>query len=186
MNAFGDLTSDEFSTRYSSARHRARNTLGWYTPSGLPLPSERDWRKSGDVTPVRKQSTGYTAPYAVVGAIEGAWRITKLDRKDNVSVSQVIDCCPECWNDDGSTYAYARDKGINFERFYVRTYARRLSSMSLWCCFVAQAWKRVLFRLFQTGCYHFEIHMDHPRKRSGSAGCRGQQRSRHSACGPCE
>lgn len=94
MNAFGDLSHEEFAARYLSHKfeRRPKFSIPIYHPVGDDLPAEVDWLKDGAVTPVKDQGQcGSCYAFSAVGSMEGAW-FMKNKKLVSLSESQIVDC----------------------------------------------------------------------------------------------
>lgn len=93
-------------------------------PSSTPIPNSVDWREAGIVGPVQDEGQlERCAPFAVVGAIEGALAQAKV-AFTRLSTQQVLDCQPDGVFDNKEAYDYILSaKGLESETSYPRTAA---------------------------------------------------------------
>jgi len=97
MNAFGDLSHEEFKATYASGYrsikdtvHRARNAPAKKTHKDPP--ASFDWTTQGAVTPVKnQQQCGSCWAFSATGSMEGAYFIAKKTLP-SLSEQQLVDC----------------------------------------------------------------------------------------------
>jgi len=133
VNAFADLTGEEFKARYASGfkatKHTVRN-LNASLAKVSALPTSVDWEAAGAVTPVKnQQQCGSCWAFSTTGSTEGA---VFLATKKLISLSeqQLVDCSQKEGNqgcngglmDDGFQYIID-NKGICLEADYPYTAA---------------------------------------------------------------
>jgi cathepsin L len=95
MNAFGDLSHEEFVATYASGYrsiknsvHRQRNTVKLHGPVDPSI----DWRAKGDVTAVKNQEQcGSCWAFSATGSMESAVKIASGTAVD-LSEQQLVDC----------------------------------------------------------------------------------------------
>merc|ERR1712176_1438445 len=97
VNAFADLTSDEFVSQYTGLKQPAEMwgslpNLGRHNYTGAALPASVDWTSKGAVTPVKNQGQcGSCWSFSTTGSLEGAWEIA-TGKLVSVSEQQFVDC----------------------------------------------------------------------------------------------
>jgi len=100
MNAFGDMTFDEFHSTHTGLKPihnsyiRSKNAPSPSLANNPPPPDKVDWRKQGAVTDVQDQGMcGSCWAFSAVGAMEGAWQIKKKIKPIiPLSEQQLVDC----------------------------------------------------------------------------------------------
>ena len=125
MNAFGDLTTEEFSVRFGVVVPKKR-TLRVVTEDLSDVKIESiDWMKKGKVTAVKDQgSCGSCWAFSAVGAIEAAYAL-QHDVLADMSEQQLVDCsheggnagCQGGWMD--SAFEHAEKHGMCVQNDYV-------------------------------------------------------------------
>nr|XP_048303511.1 cathepsin R-like [Myodes glareolus] len=110
MNAFGDMTDEEFKNtliKFPARTHNKGKSIWKRDVGDVAFPKFVDWRKKGYVTPVRKQGNCSSCwAFSVIGAIEAQviWKIGKLTP---LSVQNLVDCSKPQGNNgclSGDTY----------------------------------------------------------------------------------
>jgi C1A family cysteine protease len=96
MNKFGDMTFEEFHSKYTGflgLRNRfLRSQNAQAEPTHVTLADSIDWTTQGAVTPVKDQGNcGSCWSFSATGGIEGAWEISK-GRLISLSEQQLMDC----------------------------------------------------------------------------------------------
>lgn len=143
VNAFTDLSSEEFLAAYTSPRQYSQYTqrttraggtnssakaaTGGQSPfdAVVPPPASMDWRKNGAVTPIKNQgSCGACWAFSAVASIEGRYQIATGALR-SLSEQQLIDCSVEMGNQGCKggnivqAYEYVQlNKGIDSEADY--------------------------------------------------------------------
>jgi cathepsin L len=131
MNAFGDMSFDEFHSTHTGLKPvknshlRSKNAP---KPSNVAPPTSVDWRKQGAVTPVKDQGMcGSCWAFSATGSIEGAWKIAK-NPLASLSEQQLVDCSSAQGNQGcngglmDQAFQYVMDnKGITSETKYPYT-----------------------------------------------------------------
>ncbi|XP_028627808.1 cathepsin J isoform X2 [Grammomys surdaster] len=126
MNAFADMTGDEFRKSMNNILIPAAVT----DPSAQKqvsndLPDFKDWRKEGYVTPVRNQGKcGSCWAFAAAGAIEGQM-FSKTGNLTPLSVQNLLDCSKTVgnngchWGTANKAFEYVfENKGLEAEATY--------------------------------------------------------------------
>jgi cathepsin L len=96
MNAFADLTSEEFGQMYLSkvinaSELKQSNDVFTYNPM-LEMADTVDWRTKGVVTAIKDQKQcGSCWAFSTTGSVEGAWGIKK-GQLVSLSEQQLVDC----------------------------------------------------------------------------------------------
>jgi cathepsin L len=129
VNAFADLTIDEFTSRYLGVFNRTRTPTRLHKATNLnALPDTVDWRTKGAVTPVKDQGQcGSCWSFSATGSMEGAVFL-KTGKLPSLSEQNLVDCSTSQGNDGcgGGLMDYAFDyvisnKGIDSEVSYPYT-----------------------------------------------------------------
>lgn len=144
MNAFADLTSEEFAAKYLINMEGYKAT-GKCTGSQAPtnnIPDEVDWEPKGSVTPVKNQGQcGSCWAFSTTGSLEGAHYNQNKVLK-SFSEQQLVDCstsygnagCGGGWMNQ--SFFYVVDNGITLESKYgyagVNQKCKYNSSMEEW------------------------------------------------------
>lgn len=126
MNAFGDLTWEEFHAKYTGFKGprqafiRSQN----YADLSGDAPSAVDWTAQGAVTDVKNQGQcGSCWAFSSTGAIEGA-NFIKSGSLVSLSEQQLMDCSKSEGNDScngglmDNAFEYVVSKGICLEKDY--------------------------------------------------------------------
>jgi len=124
MNAFGDLTAEEFAATHTGGR-LPENVEIEDNEILIPAanPATMDWRSKGAVTPIKNQGQcGSCWAFAAVASMEGVWQISKGNLV-SLSEQQLVDCSTGNYGCNGgwSTVAFQyviTNKGITGESDY--------------------------------------------------------------------
>jgi len=129
VNAFCDLTTEEFLGFYTGAKRSAQpspNATRFLAPSNLgALPDDVDWRTKGYVTAVKDQAQcGSCWAFSATGSLEGQ-HFKKTNTLVSLSEQNLVDCstaqgnqgCNGGWMDQAFDYIKA-NKGIDKEASY--------------------------------------------------------------------
>jgi len=129
MNAFGDLTNEEFKALYLGTK-RPTNTNGTLFLGLLnvnDLPDSVDWRTKGYVTGVKDQGQcGSCWSFSATGSLEGQY-FHKTGTLESFSEQQLVDCSGNYGNmgcNGGlmdNAFNYIKDNGIERESAYPYT-----------------------------------------------------------------
>jgi len=127
MNEFGDLTFEEFHTKYTGFKGSRRSYLRSKNIANLShveADESVDWVAAGAVTPVKNQGQcGSCWAFSTTGAVEGAWFVAK---KQLVSLSEqeLMDCSKAEGNEScegglmDDAFEYVIKKGLCTEDSY--------------------------------------------------------------------
>jgi C1A family cysteine protease len=123
MNAFADLTSEEFAAKYLIKFPQSVTTkcTGSQVPVTTTLPDEVDWSTKGAVTPIKNQGQcGSCWAFSTTGSLEGAYYL-KNAKLQSFSEQHLVDCSTSYGNEacNGGlmnlSFFYVRDNGIAAE-----------------------------------------------------------------------
>jgi C1A family cysteine protease len=131
MNKFGDMTFEEFHTKYTGflgLRNRFARSKNVAELPEITIPTSVDWTTQGAVTPVKDQGQcGSCWSFSTTGSVEGAWKIAK-GQLISLSEQQLMDCSKSEGNMscEGGLMDYAfeyiiKNKGICTEASYPYT-----------------------------------------------------------------
>merc|ERR1712113_483057 len=143
VNAFADLTSDEFVSQYTGLKQPAAPWgdlpyLGRHNYSGAALAASVDWTSKGAVTPVKNQGQcGSCWSFSTTGSLEGAWEIA-TGKLVSLSEQQFVDCDKKDSGCSGglmdTAFKYAEKNAICTEESY--SYKGRAGSCKASSCSV--------------------------------------------------
>lgn len=126
MNAFGDMTNEEFRQLVNGYKHqRHRKGKVFQEPLMLQTPKAVDWREKGCVTPVKDQGQcGSCWAFSASGALEGQMFL-KTGKLISLSEQNLVDCSRAEGNQgcNGGLMDYAfqyilNNKGLDSEESY--------------------------------------------------------------------
>nr|XP_048303546.1 procathepsin L [Myodes glareolus] len=126
MNAFGDMTNEEFRQLVNGYKHqRHRKGKVFQEPLMLQIPKSVDWREKGCVTPVKDQGQcGSCWAFSASGALEGQMFL-KTGKLVSLSEQNLVDCSRAEGNQgcNGGLMDYAfqyilNNKGLDSEESY--------------------------------------------------------------------
>jgi len=128
MNKFGDLTFEEFHTKFTGflgLRNRFARSQNVADLSTVAPLADVDWSTKGAVTPIKNQGQcGSCWSFSATGSVEGAWFIAK-GQLISLSEQQLMDCSKSEGNNscEGGLMDYAfeyiiKNKGICTEASY--------------------------------------------------------------------
>lgn len=132
MNAYGDLTFEEFKAAYLGTKMQKRSNSTAHSIFMSPLnvkdlPDNVDWRTEGYVTDVKNQaSCGSCWSFSATGAIEGQY-FRKTGTLESFSEQQLVDCSREYGNEGcngglmDQAFDYVQKYGIEREADYPYT-----------------------------------------------------------------
>jgi len=143
VNAFTDLTSDEFVNTYTGLKQPAAPWgelpyLGRHNYSGAALAASVDWTSKGAVTAVKNQGQcGSCWSFSTTGSLEGAWEIA-TGKLVSLSEQQFVDCDKRDSGCSGglmdTAFKYAEQNAICTEKSY--SYKGRAGSCKASSCSV--------------------------------------------------
>ncbi|XP_060526716.1 procathepsin L-like [Cylas formicarius] len=128
VNRFADLSEEEFRsmlTFNASGKSQAASRSIFEVPEEAKVPTKKDWRDAGAVTPIKDQGTcGGCWSFSVTGSLEGQYFI-KHGELVSFSEQNLIDCAGPKYGlagcDGGQldpAFEYIRDHGIEREADY--------------------------------------------------------------------
>jgi len=111
MNAFGDLTPQEFYSTRLGYKRIGRNYIRGVNEADLShvttIADSLDWRTEGAVTPIKDQGQcGSCWAFSATGSTEGAYFLAK-DKLVSLSEQQLVDCSTANSGCDGGLMDYA-------------------------------------------------------------------------------
>ena len=95
MNAYGDLTSEEFAQFFNGYKMLTSNSTSptFKADLNLAIPDQVDWREKGAVSPVRNQGQcGSSSAFSAIDCLEGQVFL-KTGHLVPLSLQNLIDCC---------------------------------------------------------------------------------------------
>lgn len=130
VNAFSDLTEEEFKEKYVGGyKNLGKTSCSKFMGSSKEMPAEIDWRTKNAVTPVKDQGQcGSCWSFSATGAMEGAWAIS-TSTLISLSEQQLVDCSKQYGNLGckgglmDNAFSYAVDHGMCSETDYPYTAA---------------------------------------------------------------
>jgi len=130
MNAFGDLTAEEFKSTYASGYRSIHDTVHRRSNAAVvrhhkPAAKALDWRTKGAVTPVKnQQQCGSCWAFSATGSMEGVNFLQGSKKLVSYSEQQLVDCSTSFGNQGcngglmDQAFQYVNQNGICTEDSY--------------------------------------------------------------------